>query len=61
MLEYRRAGISEQVYRQHMLRTSIPMAKDLMIKQGIKQWTQVSRRLYDARANGRTLTADTDL
>jgi hypothetical protein len=42
MLEYRKAGLSEQTYREHMLRTTALMTKDLMLKSGIKRWNLVS-------------------
>lgn len=39
---YRRPGMSEVDYRHHMIQVSAPMTKDLMVKYGVKRWTQVS-------------------
>lgn len=39
---YRKAGMSEEAYRNHMVNVSAPMTKDLMVKYGVKRWTQVS-------------------
>ena len=39
---YRRPGMSEEDYRHHMTQVSAPMTKDLMVKYGVKRWTQVS-------------------
>jgi len=39
---YRKPGMSEAEYRNHMVSVSAPMTKDLMVKYGIKRWTQVS-------------------
>lgn len=41
---YRKAGMSEEAYRNHMVNVSAPMTKELMVKYGVKRWTQVSRR-----------------
>ncbi len=38
---YRRPGMSEEDYRHHMTQVSAPMTKDLMVKYGVKRWTQV--------------------
>jgi hypothetical protein len=38
---YRRPGMSEEDYRHHMTQISAPMTKDLMVKYGVKRWTQV--------------------
>jgi hypothetical protein len=39
---YRKPGMSEVDYRNHMVNVSAPMTKALMAKYGIKRWTQVS-------------------
>jgi hypothetical protein len=39
---YRKPGMSEEDYRHHMINVSAPMTKELMVKYGIKRWTQVS-------------------
>ena len=33
--------MSEEDYRNHMVNISAPMTKGLMVKYGIKRWTQV--------------------
>ncbi|KAG6001230.1 hypothetical protein E4U21_004609 [Claviceps maximensis] len=38
---YRKEGISEEAYRDHMVNVSAPMTKDLMVKYGIRRWTQI--------------------
>ncbi|KAK9418016.1 putative EthD domain-containing protein [Seiridium unicorne] len=38
---YRRPGMSEEDYKNHMLHVSAPMTKDLMVKYGVKRWTQI--------------------
>lgn len=38
---YRKAGMSEEDYRNHMVHVSAPMTKHLMVKYGIRRWTQV--------------------
>jgi hypothetical protein len=38
---YRKPGMTEEAYRNHMVNVSAPMTKDLMVKYGIKSWTQV--------------------
>jgi len=40
---YRKPGMSEEAYRNHMVNVSAPMTKDLMVKYGIRRWTQVIR------------------
>ena len=40
---YRKAGMSEEDYRNHMVNVSAPMTKGLMVKYGVIRWTQVSR------------------
>jgi hypothetical protein len=39
---YRKQGMSEEDYRNHMVNVSAPMTKGLMVKYGVKRWTQVS-------------------
>jgi hypothetical protein len=39
---YKKAGMSDEAYRQHMTQVSAPMTKDLMVKYGIVRWTQVN-------------------
>lgn len=41
ILGYRKPGMSEQDYRNHMVNVSAPMTKGLMVKYGIKRWTQI--------------------
>jgi hypothetical protein len=38
---YRKPGMSEEDYRRHMTQVSAPLTKDLMVKYGVKRWTQV--------------------
>ncbi|CRG86683.1 hypothetical protein PISL3812_03693 [Talaromyces islandicus] len=38
---YRRPGMSESDYRDHMMNVSAPMTKDLMVKYGVKRWTVI--------------------
>ncbi|KAK4168182.1 EthD domain-containing protein [Cladorrhinum sp. PSN259] len=38
---YKRPGMSEEDYRHHMTKVSAPMTKDLMVKYGVKRWTQI--------------------
>lgn len=38
---YRKPGMSEEDYRHHMTHVSAPLTKDLMVKYGVKRWTQV--------------------
>ena len=40
---YRKAGMTEEDYRHHMTYVSAPLTKDLMVKYGVKRWTQVRR------------------
>jgi hypothetical protein len=39
---YRKPGMNEEDYRNHMVNISAPMTKGLMVKYGIKRWTQVN-------------------
>lgn len=39
---YRKPGMSEEDYRNHMVNVSAPLTKGLMVKYGVKRWTQVS-------------------
>jgi hypothetical protein len=36
---YKKPGMSEEDYRNHMTKVSAPMTKDLMVKYGVKRWT----------------------
>ncbi|GIK06077.1 hypothetical protein Aspvir_010195 [Aspergillus viridinutans] len=38
---YRRPGMNETDYRNHMTQVSAPMTADLMVKYGIKRWTMI--------------------
>ncbi|KAG2027527.1 hypothetical protein GB937_001273 [Aspergillus fischeri] len=38
---YRKAGMTEEDYRNHMVHISAPMTKHLMVKYGIRRWTQI--------------------
>ncbi|KAK3054165.1 Decarboxylase dmxR15 [Extremus antarcticus] len=38
---YRKPGMSEEAYRDHMVNVSAPLTKDLMVKYGVKRWTQI--------------------
>ncbi|KAK3382224.1 EthD domain-containing protein [Lasiosphaeria ovina] len=38
---YRKPGMSEEAYRNHMVNVSAPLTKDLMVKYGVKRWTQI--------------------
>ncbi|KAK1751369.1 EthD domain-containing protein [Echria macrotheca] len=38
---YRKPGMSEEDYRKHMTEVSAPLTKDLMVKYGVKRWTQI--------------------
>ncbi|KAM7212995.1 EthD domain containing protein [Rhypophila decipiens] len=53
---YKKPGMSEDDYRHHMTKVSAPLTKDLMVKYGVKRWTQIHNttetrllmnRLYD--------------
>lgn len=38
---YRKPDMTEEDYRHHMTQVSAPLTKDLMVKYGVKRWTQV--------------------
>ncbi|KAG6027023.1 hypothetical protein E4U41_001083 [Claviceps citrina] len=38
---YKRDGLTEEAYRDHMVHVSAPMTKDLMVKYGIQRFTQI--------------------
>nr|UPG58737.1 phomoxanthone H [Diaporthe sp.] len=38
---YRKPGMSEVDYRNHMVNVSAPMTKGLMVRYGIQRWTQI--------------------
>ncbi|KAF2111956.1 EthD domain-containing protein [Lophiotrema nucula] len=38
---YRKPGMSEEDYRNHMVNISAPMTKGLMVRYGVKRWTQI--------------------
>nr|POF02471.1 atrochrysone carboxyl acp thioesterase [Quercus suber] len=38
---YRKPGMTEEDYRNHMVNVSAPLTKDLMVKYGIRRWTQI--------------------
>jgi hypothetical protein len=48
---YRKPGMSEEAYRNHMVNVSAPMTKDLMVKYGIKRWTQVHELHHPSQEN----------
>ncbi|KXS96165.1 hypothetical protein AC578_2660 [Pseudocercospora eumusae] len=41
ILGYKKQGMTEEAYRNHMLNVSAPMTKDLMVKYGIRRWTMI--------------------
>ncbi|KAI1197714.1 hypothetical protein F5X97DRAFT_170893 [Nemania serpens] len=41
ILGYKKSGMSEGDYYNHMTKVSAPMTKDLMVKYGILRWTQI--------------------
>lgn len=38
---YRKPGMSEEAYRNHMVNVSAPLTKHLMVKYGVRSWRQV--------------------
>ncbi|KAF2209139.1 hypothetical protein CERZMDRAFT_47688 [Cercospora zeae-maydis SCOH1-5] len=38
---YRKPAMSEEAYRHHMVHISAPMTKDLMVKYGVRRWSQI--------------------
>ncbi|KAL2018467.1 hypothetical protein VTK56DRAFT_823 [Thermocarpiscus australiensis] len=55
---YRKPGMSEEDYRNHMTKVSAPMTRDLMVKYGVIRWTQIHNqastralmsKLYDSQ------------
>ena len=53
---YRKPGMSEEAYCHHMTKISAPMTKDLMVKYGVKRWTQVSLSVFHSMAEPLRLT-----
>ncbi|KAK3301747.1 EthD domain-containing protein [Chaetomium strumarium] len=53
---YRKPGISEEQLRHHMVHVTAPLTQKLMVKYGIKRWTQIhnqsSTRALMARIGG---------
>lgn len=58
ILGYKKPGMSDEDYANHMINVSAPMTKDLMAKYGIIRWTQIHNthesrelmsQLYDAQ------------
>ncbi|RYC61610.1 hypothetical protein CHU98_g4605 [Xylaria longipes] len=43
ILGYKKSGMSEGDYYNHMTKVSAPMTKDLMVKHGIVRWTQMAK------------------
>ncbi|KAG7287778.1 hypothetical protein NEMBOFW57_007293 [Staphylotrichum longicolle] len=49
---YRKPDMTEEDYRHHMTQVSAPLTKDLMVKYGVKRWTQtraLMAQLYDSQ------------
>jgi hypothetical protein len=44
---YRKPGMSEKDYRNHMVNISAPMTKGLMVKYNVIRWTQVRCSIRD--------------
>lgn len=58
---YRKPGMSELDYRDHMVNVSAPMTKDLMVKYGVKRWTQVGDcDAFTTSASSLLFTSSTD-
>nr|UYO77235.1 ethD domain containing protein [Trichoderma psychrophilum] len=50
---YRKPGMSEEDYRNHMVNVSAPMTKHLMVKYGVKRWTQIHNQASTRALMGR--------
>ncbi|KAJ5655730.1 hypothetical protein N7507_007680 [Penicillium longicatenatum] len=42
---YRKPSMSEKDYRNHMINISAPKTKGLMVKYGVKRWTQIHNQV----------------
>ena len=49
---YRKPGMSEEDYRNYMVNVSAPMTKELMVKYGVRRWTQVSQSFPELASLG---------
>ncbi|KAI9667458.1 MAG: hypothetical protein M1821_000274 [Bathelium mastoideum] len=54
---YRKPGMSEQDYRNHMVNVSAPMTKELMVKYGVERWTQLTEDKIHNQSATRALMA----